>query len=412
MNFIENIREAFRSIASNTLRAVLTALIIAIGITALVGILTAIDGIQASADSSLSGLGANSFDITRKGLKLQRRRHGLTDVKYPDITFREAKSFREKFFWGSAKVSVSTDVAQAAEAKAGSKQTNPNCELIGADDNYLANNGYNLREGRNFSTNELRYGTFVAIIGGEVADKLFNQNPIGKMISVFGNHFMVIGIIEQTGGVMGGNGSDRAIVVPLERATNLTSDRKLTFDIKTSVSNPAELEGAMSEATGLMRLIRHDRLGTADSFELSRSESLGESLDSITGSLRMAGFVIGFITLLGAAIGLMNIMMVSVTERTREIGIRKALGATPALIRQQFLIEAITICQLGGLGGIILGISIGNLVSSGVGSVGFIIPWVWILLGLGVCVFVGIVSGYYPAWKASKLDPIDSLRFE
>ena len=168
----------------------------------------------------------------------------------------------------------------------------------------------------------------------------------------------------------------------------------------------------MGEATGIMRLVRHDPIGE-ESFEVKRSESLAEALDEITGYLRVGGLGIGFITLLGASIGLMNIMMVSVTERTREIGIRKALGATPKLIRQQFIIEAIVVCQLGGILGVVLGIGIGNLVTSLIGdNISFIIPWAWIIMAFVLGLVVGLGSGYYPAWKASKLDPIESLRFE
>ena len=168
----------------------------------------------------------------------------------------------------------------------------------------------------------------------------------------------------------------------------------------------------MGQATGMMRKIRQDRVGQEDSFELVKSQSVGESLEEVAGYLRIGGFGIGFITLLGASIGLMNIMLVSVTERTREIGIRKALGATPLRIRQQFLIEAIVICILGGILGVIIGIGIGNVVANFIGPGGFLIPWLWIFVSFGICIFVGLASGYFPARKASKLDPIESLRYE
>jgi putative ABC transport system permease protein len=172
------------------------------------------------------------------------------------------------------------------------------------------------------------------------------------------------------------------------------------------------MDMAMGEAQGVMRIVRRDPIGE-ESFEVKKSESLAETLDEITGYLRIGGLGIGFITLVGASIGLMNIMMVSVTERTREIGIRKALGATPKTIRQQFIIEAIVVCQLGGIMGVILGIGVGNLITSAIGDdITFIIPWVWIIVAFAIGVVVGLGSGYYPAWKASKLDPIDSLRFE
>ena len=186
----------------------------------------------------------------------------------------------------------------------------------------------------------------------------------------------------------------------------------MRFNIKISVANPLDMDYAMGETTGLMRSIRKDRIGAEDSFEVEKNESLAESMEEVTGYLRLGGGVIGFITLLGAAIGLMNIMMVSVTERTREIGVRKALGATPLRIRQQFLMEAIVICLIGGLAGIFLGIIIGNLVSNLISQGGLILPWFWMLVGIVVCVVVGLASGYIPAYKASRLDPIESLRFE
>jgi putative ABC transport system permease protein len=185
----------------------------------------------------------------------------------------------------------------------------------------------------------------------------------------------------------------------------------MDYRVSVGISDPTQMEFAMGEATGLMRRIRGDEPGEKDSFELERSETLAE-LDNLIGMAQVAGFAIGFITLLGASIALMNIMLVSVTERTREIGIRKALGATPAKIKTQFVLEAIVVCMLGGIAGVILGILVGNLFSSFLGNDSFVVPWLWIIIGFIVCVLVGLISGYYPAQKASKLDPIESLRFE
>ncbi|SFB73244.1 putative ABC transport system permease protein [Flexibacter flexilis DSM 6793] len=412
MNITENIKEGLRAIRSNTLRTILTALIIAIGITALVGILTAIDGIQASVDSNLADLGANSFEINKKGQGGGRRRQGGKAEKvYPEITYKEALAYKD-LFQKASQISVSTDVSFNAEVKHGSISTNPNSQVTGIDENYLQSKGFNLSKGRGFSTTELKYGVPVAIIGQELGDKLFPKiSPINNFVQVLGARYMVVGIIESSGGGLGGNGSNRSVLIPLENANQLGAGQTLTYNI-TTISKGGDIDNVMGEATGVMRLVRHDKTGQPNSFEISKSESLASAMDSITGSLRGAGFGIGFITLLGAAIGLMNIMLVSVTERTKEIGVRKALGATPARIRQQFLVEAVVICLLGGLGGIVLGILIGNAVSSLTGASGFIVPWLWIMVGLVVCVAVGILSGYYPAYKASKMDPIESLRFE
>ena len=211
---------------------------------------------------------------------------------------------------------------------------------------------------------------------------------------------------------MGGNGADRAFVVPVKKGESLAAGQEITYEITSIVSNPSLVSRAMDEARGIMRTVRHDLPGREDSFEIRKSETLAESLKDVTGTLRIAGFVIGLITLMGASIGLMNIMLVSVTERTHEIGVRKALGATPLMIRVQFLTEAVAICILGGSLGIILGISAGNAVSVFIGSGVFIIPWLWIGVGLAMCIGVGIFSGLYPAIKASRLDPVEALRFE
>lgn len=413
MNFIENIREALRSIKGNMLRTVLTALIIAIGITSLVGILTAIDGIQSSVDNSFSGLGANSFDIRNRDV-FRIRKEGEKERNYPPINYRQAKMYKA-LFGKQAIIGMKTNVTFNAEIKHESKKTNPNSRIIGIDENYLDMKGYKIASGRDFSSSDLERAANVCIVGVEVISQLFekNINPLNQEITISGGKFKIVGLLEKKGSLMGG-GDDRVVFVPLETGRKLSQGRSLTFDIVTSAPNIKDVENIMEEARGAMRIVRQDELGREDSFSIERSDSLVKQSESITGVLRIGGFGIGFITLLGAAIALMNIMMVSVTERTREIGIRKSLGATPRVIRLQFLIEAIVICVLGGLAGLILAIPIGNVIASGImsGTSSFIVPWLWMFLGIAVCVFVGILSGFYPASKASKLDPIESLRYE
>jgi len=412
MNLIENIREGLKSINANLLRTILTALIVAIGITSLVGILTAIDGIQYSVTDSLSDLGVNTFDIYSKRNR-RGRQGGVVEKSYPPVTLKEAQRFIDNYKY-PASISLSTDVTGVAEVKYLSEKTNPNVWIKGANEENIALEGLNIDKGRNFSMIEMQYGTNVAVVGVDVVDALFkdNEDPINKEISLLGGKYKVIGVLEEKGQIGGGGGPDNSVIIPILNASRLSSDRDLRYSLTVGINNPEELDYAMGEATGLMRQIRHDRIGQPNSFEIAKSESLAERLEEITSVMRLGGFGIGFITLLGASIALMNIMLVSVTERTREVGVRKALGATPLRIRQQFIIEAIVVCLLGGLAGVVLGIGIGNLISSVIGIEGFVVPWLWIIIGLVVCIVVGLLSGYYPASKASKLDPIESLRFE
>jgi putative ABC transport system permease protein len=412
MNLKENVLEGLRSIKGNLLRTVLTALIISLGITSLVGILTAIDGIQSSVDNSFSGLGANSFDI-RNRPAMQVRREGQKEKRFKNIDYRQA-TYYKYLFASKGKVSLKSNVNNNAIAKYSSKKTNPNARVIGIDENFMELKGYKVGAGRNFSQNEQINAINVCILGVDIIDQLYEKgSPIGTELVVSGIKLKVIGVLEKKGNMMGG-GDDRVIMVPLETGRKMAVGRSLNFDITTSSSKITNLDDFMEEARGAMRKVRMDPIGMEDSFSIDRSDSIAKSFESITGSLRIGGFVIGFITLLGAAIALMNIMMVSVSERTREIGIRKSLGATPGRILQQFLIEAIVICLLGGIGGIMLAIPIGNIIAQAIssGAASFIIPWLWMMTGIIICILVGLFSGIYPAFKASKMDPVEALRYE
>ncbi|PJJ60612.1 ABC transporter permease [Hymenobacter chitinivorans] len=412
MHLLENIKEAFRSIHSNLLRTVLTALIVSIGIMSLVGILTAIDAIKYSLNQTFASLGANSFEIKAKGYSNRMRRGGVQGKVYPAITYLQAKQYKEQV-GDDGQVGISAFIAGAAEVKANGKKTNPNMNVVAGDENYLQIQNYNLARGRAFSSIELENGTNVAIVGKEITDKLFpNQSPVDKYIYLLGRRFQVVGELEKSGSTMGGGGADRMVLIPLETGNQMPRQRALTYDVKTATLQPENLAYLTGQATGIMRAVRHDQLGQEDSFDVERSDSLAGKLDSLSGNLRMGGGLVGFITLLGASIALMNIMMVSVTERTREIGIRKALGATSRQIRQQFLIEAIVICVMGGLLGILLGVTMGNSISLFIGEGAFLVPWFWMSMGLAICIAVGLASGYYPASKAAGLDPIESLRYE
>jgi len=406
---LENIKEGLRSIKANLLRSVLTAIIVTFGIMALVGSLTAVDGIGQKLNESLSTLGANTFDVWSKRNR-GRSQAGVKEKVYKRLMMPEVLRFEDQFLFPST-VSINAYVTGIAEVKRKSFKTNPNISLCGVNGQYLPVKGLELDYGRNFAPIEIQYGAKVCVLGRKVYEAVFenNENPIGESVTVKGTQFRVIGVMKEKGNLAEDN-FDNMTLIPLIVANQLASGRGLDYNITIAVSDPTKMDMAMGEATGLMRSIRRDQLGQPNSFELDKSDTL-EELGSLMSVITWAGIGIGFITLLGSSIALMNIMLVSVTERTREVGIRKALGATPTKIRQQFIIEAIVVCMLGGLAGVIIGVAIGNLGSSAMGMA-FVIPWLWMFVGLVVCIAVGLLSGYYPANKAAKLDPIESLRFE
>jgi putative ABC transport system permease protein len=414
MNLVENVKEGLRSVKANMLRSVLTSLIVAIGITSLVGILTAIDGIEYSITQSLSSLGANTFDIRSK-FNRGGNQDGIKEKSYPPLLLSEAQKFINEYPF-PASISLSARLTVLAEIKQGSEKTNPNVNVTGANEDYLAIKGLSIDEGRNFSRFEIQYGSKVAIVGRKLFETLYGKdkkkNPIGSEVSFKGTQFKVIGTLKEKG-ELSENNFDNMLIIPIMVANQLAAGQGLNYRLAVGIQDPKQMEYAMGEATGLMRKIRNDAVGKENSFDLEKSESLAEQMSTITGILKIGGFGVGFITLLGAAIALMNIMLVSVTERTREVGVRKALGATPQRIRQQFVIEAIVVCILGGLAGVLLGITLGNVLSIFVFKVeAFVMPWFWTAVGLIICIAVGLASGWYPASKASRLDPIESLRFE
>ena len=339
------------------------------------------------------------------GSKVEKARN------FERINYDEAMRFKENFDF-PAFVSVNAFATHTATLKYKSEKTNPNVPVLGTDDSYMYTSGNEIEKGRNFSNNEVYYGSHVVILGKELENKLFknNEDPVGKIISIGPGKYRVIGVLKSKGSSFGFSG-DNNCFLPLNNVRQYFSQPDRSFTINVMANNPGQLDEAIGEATGLFRVIRGTPIGEENDFEITKSDRIVSLMLENLSFIRWAAIIIGGITLLGAAIGLMNIMLVSVTERTREIGIRKATGATRKTIRNQFLAEAIVIAQLGGVFGVIFGITIGNIVSLLIGS-SFIIPWAWIALGFALCFIVAIFSGYLPATKASRLDPIESLRYE
>jgi len=407
----ENIRIALGSIRTQLLRTILTILIIAIGITALVGILTVVSALKNTLSTNFASMGSNTFNISQYETSTRRRGGGEIDKVNPIISYPEAKAFKENYNYPFTESSLSFTATSRAEVKFESQKTDPEISVVGVDEHFLGNSGLQTTLGRNFNGFDIDNNAYVCIVGSDFEKGLLKDvNPIDKIISIRGAKFKVIGVLKEKGSTFG-NSQDLRVLIPIQVARSLFTAPNINYTMSVMVTKEALLNEAVDNANNIMRRVRKLNPVQENNFGVSRSDDLINRISEMTGVLSTSAWLIGIITIFGSSIALMNIMLVSVTERTREIGVRKALGAKRSTIAFQFFIETLIIGQLGGLVGIIFGILIGYGISTAI-DFSFVIPWSAIIAAVITTFIVAVVSGSYPALKASKLDPIEALRYE
>jgi putative ABC transport system permease protein len=417
---------AYRTVRSNKLRTGLTVAIIAFGIMALVGIITAIKAMNQKFTESFSTMGANGFTIRFKQRQIHFGGGGESDMKVSKkgsrkekisslgkpITIRQADEFRH-YFTFPATTGVSVFVNRNTIISYDTKKTTPNVLLLGMDENYLILNGFKLSSGRNMNATDVQSARNVCLLGHDVATRLFNDNvdkAVNAIVRINQIPYRVLGVLASRGSSFGFS-RDNLVMLSYKNVDKNFTNNVNSYTIAVMTDDIRKVTDAMGEAEGTFRAIRKLNTTEEDNFVLDRNDAIVEKAMKSLGFLTVSATVIGMITLIGAAIGLMNIMLVSVTERTKEVGLIKAIGGKSKLVRRQFLLEAIIISLLGALFGILLGVSVGNLFSM-VLNTGFVVPWKWVIYGIVICTIVGLLAGLYPALKAGKLNPIEALRYE
>tara|TARA_X000000950_G_scaffold112020_2_gene141076 strand:- start:883 stop:2103 length:1221 start_codon:yes stop_codon:yes gene_type:complete len=403
---LENIKIAYDSLKKNFLRSFLTVTIISIGMMAIMGIITAIESIETSIESNFITMGSNTFKIKDKNQKNLASVSGKSKKKVEKINYRQALKITEKY---QKAASVSSTLSRTFKIRRNNFETNPNVTLVGTDKNYVLTSGYFIERGRNFSENEIQTGSNVVLIGSSVKERLFDESyEIDQKVSIAGTKFKVIGSLKEKGTSFGFN-ADNIILMPIDIGRKFIANR-MNYEINIISKNTDSLDYIIGQVTADFRKIRKLRPIENNNFKIVKSDNLAARLIQNIQFITFSTTLIGLMTLFGASIGLMNIMLVSVSERTREIGLRKSLGANSRIIRNQFLTESILICQIGGAIGILMGIAIGNVVSVLIEGA-FVFPTLWTLVSVLLCFVVGIMSGIYPAVKASKLSPVEALRY-
>lgn len=409
--FKENIRIAFGSIRTQLLRTILTVMIIAIGITALVAILTLVAALENTLSTDFASMGANTFNINQYESNSRRRGGGEREIINPIISYPEAVAFKNKYNYPFTETSLSFTATSIAEVKYEALKTDPEISVLGVDEHFLTNSGLETSSGRNFTNFDISNNTYTCVVGSDFEKGILKDvNPIGKILSIRGAKFKVIGVLKEKGSTFG-NSQDLRVLIPIQVARSLFTAPNINYMMSVMVAKKELLDQAIDNANSTMRRIRKLSPVKDNNFAVVRSDDLINRILSITQYLGLAAWLIGIITILGSSIALMNIMIFSVTERTREIGVRKALGAKKTTIAFQFFIETLLIGQLGGLTGIIFGILIGFGFAKFMDFV-FVIPWGAIMAAFVTSFIVALVSGLYPAIKSANLDPIEALRYE
>ena len=426
MKFLDTFLLAFRTVRANKLRTGITVAIIAFGIMALVGIKTAIEAMQQKFVESFSSMGATGFTIRYKeprfhfgggNNELKKEKKGQKKEKKSNIgkpiTEFQAETFKSNYVF-PARVSLNLFGSRDAVVSMDNKKSNPTVRVYGGDENYIDQNGYTLAHGRNINSLDIESGRNICLVGTDIVKKFFGGNSeraIDEIIKVNNIPYRIVGIMEERGTSMGMSWDNVIITTYKNVRRFFNSNPNASFSIQIKVNDIKLLDGAIGEATGTFRPIRKLSTTEEENFAIDKSEAFVEMLLSQLSWLTGAALVIGIITLAGAAIGLMNIMLVAVTERTKEIGLSKAIGGKQRNIRRQFLFEAMIISLMGAFFGVILGVLIGNIAALLMGT-SFVIPWNWMFIGIIICSIVGLLAGLYPALKASRLNPIEALRYE
>jgi putative ABC transport system permease protein len=401
---------AIEAIRQNKLRSILTLLGISIGVFSVIGVMTAIRTLESSVNSQLDILGTNTFTINKSpaiqihgpgGDRKIRQRKNITYAHYEEMKRKAKLPLRVSVLDGTSERNI----------RYKDKSLKKSAELNGADEWALRSINTYLADGRNFTPDDIRFSRNVTILGPDIVDILFPfEDPLGKAIKIKGIDYTVIGVTERKGQAFG-RSQDYFVLIPISLYIQRFSSKWTSLGIVFEAESADMYEKTMDEAIGLMRVVRKVPVGEENDFSIISNEELMETFSGFTGGIKIFAGSVSVIALLVAGIGIMNIMLVSVTERIKEIGIRKAIGATKRDILSQFLMEAIFLSQFGGVVGVILGIAGGNVVAI-VLDVPAVVPMDWAFYGMAVCSLIGIGFGIYPAWRAANLDPIESLRFE